>query len=221
MEESSKRPRKRSRIEFFDLSLAIVNSILMILMNILIFHKNINLSSIGLLFTFGLLGGTLYTFFKRNPFYIYFFYGLLLNGVLLDLYPLIVQGGFFLNIVSKIILFIIIPGYALGLINIGYFLALTIGHIYGSSNIAGSKYDSALARYNYYGRHYLSPNQMQVLQEINSSSSSRFNTDLERKLEAEKTEEILKENFKFNTVVLISTICTLGFLITTMISAVI
>lgn len=76
---------KRGMLEYFDIIMAFINSTAIILVFILINNSILLLSIIGFIFAAILLVETIISYLKRNPFYIYFCYGLALNGVLGDL----------------------------------------------------------------------------------------------------------------------------------------
>jgi hypothetical protein len=82
---------KISKSEYFDISMAIVNSVLIILL----FTIARNNTIVSILFTslfIGILfGGTIFLFFKKNPFYIYFCYGITLCGIIGNVFGVILN----------------------------------------------------------------------------------------------------------------------------------
>lgn len=73
---------KRSKTEYFDVTMAILNSIVIIYILTLVRNSTIISNLFGLFFMGILFIGGIITFLKRNPFYIYFFYGFIFCGIL-------------------------------------------------------------------------------------------------------------------------------------------
>lgn len=73
---------KRSLSEYIDLGMAAINTIVIIFIFALIRNGVIALVILGLVLLAVLVIGTILAYVKRNPFYIYFCYGLTLCGVL-------------------------------------------------------------------------------------------------------------------------------------------
>ncbi|MFX1377214.1 MAG: hypothetical protein ACFFA0_15520 [Promethearchaeota archaeon] len=76
---------KRSNLEYVDLAMAIFNSVTIILIFPILEIKSLISILLGFSFVGILLMGTIIMFFKRNPFYIDFCYGLTLCGFLADI----------------------------------------------------------------------------------------------------------------------------------------
>ncbi len=113
--KSGAKNSKRSLSEYLDLGMAAINTIVIIFIFALIRNGIIILVVLGLILLAVLVFGIILTFVKRNPFYIYFCYGLTLCGVL----------GNFLAFTTTAILWIvfILQGfYVYRLIDINLFL---------------------------------------------------------------------------------------------------
>ena len=72
---------KRTRFELIHISMAILNSVIIIILFTLLRNSILLLTVFGLVFLSVLLLGTIVTFLKRNPYYVIFCYGLTLCGV--------------------------------------------------------------------------------------------------------------------------------------------
>jgi len=195
-----KKRKPRHIIEFFDFIMAIINFLLMFLIIILILHRSVIITIIGLIFSIILLVGMIFTFLRRNPFYIYFCYGLLLCGALyalpsVILFPTKTPSENILFIISIILLF---P-------EICYIINLTRGYSSGTSTIA---------RYKYYEKFRAG-----AMFDVKSLDSQWYGKDLTQKLKEEDEQKRIKEQYNFNRIVLISTGCIIGFFITAIISA--
>ena len=74
--------KRRSKTEYFDVTMAILNLIVIIYVFTLLPNSTIISILLGLFFMGILFFGGIITFLKRNPFYIYFFYGFTFCGIL-------------------------------------------------------------------------------------------------------------------------------------------
>lgn len=74
--------KRRSKTEYFDVTMAILNLIVIIYVFTLLRNSTIISNLFGLFFMGILFIGGIITFFKRNPFYIYFFYGFTFCGII-------------------------------------------------------------------------------------------------------------------------------------------
>ncbi len=80
--QNNEEKSKRSMSELIDISMAILNSIIIIIFFALIRNGILLLNIFGLILLTALFLGAIMTFLKKNPFYIIFCYGLTLCGVL-------------------------------------------------------------------------------------------------------------------------------------------
>ena len=72
---------KKGLMNYIDICLAIINS-LIIVFPLIFFYKNIIISILGIVLSCSTLTITLYTFIRNNPLYMYHCYVLLIGGVL-------------------------------------------------------------------------------------------------------------------------------------------
>ena len=103
----------RAIIEYFDISMAIINSIILVLAAIILQAKTIlmiiDLISIGVL-----CGLSIYTFSQNNPYYIISCYVLLVFGIIFTIGLLLIPELPFYSIVSILLIVILILNIFLG-----------------------------------------------------------------------------------------------------------
>jgi len=78
-------------LNYFNIFAALMN-FLAILITLIIFQKNIFISSFGILFSSVFIIILIHTFIKNNPLYTYYFFGLVIIGFLFTI-PLILMGS--------------------------------------------------------------------------------------------------------------------------------
>lgn len=84
---------KKRYINYFDIILAIMNS-LVIIFPLVIIYENPVISIIGIFLSSGTITLAIYTFIKNNPLYIYYCYTLLLYGLLFSIPSMILHPIF-------------------------------------------------------------------------------------------------------------------------------
>lgn len=92
---------KKGFVNYMDITLAIINS-LIIIFPLIIIHKNISISIVGIILSFISLTLVFYTFTNNNPLYIYFCYSLLIAGVLFLIPSIMINVIFSILVVPEI-----------------------------------------------------------------------------------------------------------------------
>lgn len=92
---------KKRYFHYFDIILAIINS-LVIIFPLAIIYENPVISMIGIFLSCGTITLAIYTFIKNNPLYIYYSYTLLLCGLLFSIPSMIINPIFGVILVPDI-----------------------------------------------------------------------------------------------------------------------
>jgi len=99
--------KKNERVKYFDISLTILNFIVMVVIAILVFF-NIILTILSFFSTAVLFGLTFVSFSRKNPYYISSSYGMAICGLLSSIVLLIMPGLYFYLFFSIFFIVIII-----------------------------------------------------------------------------------------------------------------
>ena len=174
---------KRSKIDYIDIIMAFMNALIIIFPLVLV-PKNIFISIIGILLSCGNFTLIIYIFHKKNPFYTYYCYVILLYGTLFLLPS---------SYINPILIILFIP-------ELIYFLIVSKGKNYSSALSIQAKY-RYLQRYGF---------QMGLnLQRLNQQWDN-INPDLEKKLLQYK--KSLEEQYKTKKILISSLILSLSWL---------
>lgn len=184
---------KRSKSEYVDLIMVILNSITIIYIFTLLSNRTIISNLFGFIFVGIFFIGTFIMFLKRNPFYIWFCYGITLCGLLAYVYWAILFP-------SPEIMIIFIPQ--------GLYIYSLIDY-----NLIAEKQPAKINRQIYL---YTAQNPNYV---ISSRRTQKQISDENRRREL--TENLRREaekKFKFSAIAIISICCSIGLFITFILS---
>ncbi|MFW9901825.1 MAG: hypothetical protein ACFFDY_11195 [Candidatus Thorarchaeota archaeon] len=167
--------------EYLDLSMAVINTIVIILLFALIRNNITILVILGYILLAILVIGTVFTFIRRNPFYIYFCYGLTLCGVTGNLYLLPING--ILWIIS------ILQGFYI-------YRIIEFDILYNLDLVKRSEYYITMRK-----------------------SKKQVSEEKHRAEVIQKYRKSIERKFKFNSIAVISLLCSIGLFFTLIFSA--
>ncbi|MFX1499322.1 MAG: hypothetical protein ACFFBH_17530 [Promethearchaeota archaeon] len=104
MTEEKSQDFKKHLVNYFDIILAFINS-LVIIFPLIIIYENLAISIIGIFLSCGTIALAIFTFIRNNPLYIYYCYSLLLCALLFSI-PSIMLNPYFAIILIPDICFI-------------------------------------------------------------------------------------------------------------------
>ncbi len=175
---------KKSFANYIDIALATMNS-LIIIFPLIIVHKNLIISTVGIILSCGNLALIYYTYIKNNPFYIYYCFVMLFYGFLFLL------PSIWINMMMGCLF---IP-------NIIYILKIS----------KGSSHTSALGSYAKY--QYLK--RFAIFEGFNARQLSQQwdNINPELELKRQKERELLEKHYHSMKILIISLLLSLSWLV--------
>ena len=182
----------RAKIEYFDISMAIINSTLLVF-SALIFQSNTILMIINLISIGALCGLSIYTFSQKNPYFVISSFVLAVFGFIFTIGLLLIPELPFYSIISILLVFILIfnacfgASLVKGSANSRAFIGMGTGRL-GSPTRPGTLIPTAIKDMN--------------------------------NLEVKKsTRKLMQEKYKFWLIVLITVISSISYLSTVILSA--